>query len=360
MPTLEVSRVSKSFGRLPAVDGASLDVDRGEVVCLLGPSGCGKSTLLRLIAGLEAPDSGAIFFEDRVLGGLTPQERGFGLMFQDLALFPHMDVFGNVSFGLRMQRQSRDEIQRRVEQLLDLVDLRGYSTRKVHELSGGERQRVALARSLAPSPQLLMLDEPLGSLDRVLRESLQSEVRSILKALGVTAIYVTHDRDEALAVADTIAFMDQGQIVQTGTPEELFRAPANELVARTLGFRNILAGRIADTQGAVRVDCALGTLIADAQPPYPDVGSDVMVLIEERGVSVSPSPYRGPPVEAVLTGVVESRAFRGGETELEVRVGEGRITCLVSPKDSGAGASLGREVALAVPPEAVRFIPSAG
>ena len=168
------------------------------MVCLLGPSGCGKTTLLRLVAGLEAPDRGAIVFDGRSLEGVAPRERGFGLMFQDLALFPHMDVYGNVSFGLRMQGRSRAEVEARVGDLLEMVGLAGFGRRKVHQLSGGERQRVALARSLAPEPRLLMFDEPLGSLDRGLRESLQAQVRSILKEVDVTALYVTHDRDEAL------------------------------------------------------------------------------------------------------------------------------------------------------------------
>ena len=178
MPLLEVSDITKSFGGVAAVRGASLGAEPGEIVCLLGPSGCGKTTLLRLIAGLEAPDAGFIAFDGRVIDRLPPQERGFGLMFQDLALFPTMDVFGNVSFGLRMQKRLAEalngrDVARRVDELLGLVDLAGFGRRKVHELSGGERQRVALARSLAAEPRLLMLDEPLGSLDRRLRESLQ-------------------------------------------------------------------------------------------------------------------------------------------------------------------------------------------
>ena len=206
MPLLEVSEVTKSFGTARAVDDVSLTAERGELVCLLGPSGCGKTTLLRLIAGLVEPDLGSIAFGGRVLDGLPPRDRGFGFMFQDLALFPHMDVSGNASFGLRMQKLEKRDIERRVDALLELVDLSGFGHRKVYQLSGGERQRVALARSLAPEPKLLMLDEPLGSLDRGLRESLQIEVRAILKEVGVTAIYVTHDRDEAFAMADSKTF----------------------------------------------------------------------------------------------------------------------------------------------------------
>ena len=242
MPLLEVSGISKSFGGAAAVSGVSMSAARGEIVCLLGPSGCGKTTLLRLIAGLEEPDAGSVTFDGRVLDGLPPRERGFGLMFQDLALFPHMDVFGNVSFGLRMQRRSKEEVRRRVGGLLELVDLAGFARRKVHELSGGERQRVALARSLAAEPRLLMLDEPLGSLDRSLRESLQTQVRSILKEVGLTAVYVTHDRDEAFSMADSMVVMERGEVVQAGSPEDLFLAPRSELVARSMGIRNVMPG----------------------------------------------------------------------------------------------------------------------
>ena len=360
MPTLEIGKVTKLFGRAAAVDGVSLIADQGELVCLLGPSGCGKTTLLRLIAGLETPDSGSIQFDGKALEGMTPQARGFGLMFQDLALFPHMDVAGNVGFGLRMQHVPREDIERRVDELLDLVDLAGFGRRKVHELSGGERQRVALARSLAPAPKLLMLDEPLGSLDRVLRESLQVQVRTILKEVGVTAIYVTHDREEAFAIADTIVVMDRGSIVQAGSPEALFAAPANELVARSLGLRNILPGTLARAQAPIEIKSAIGTLIAsDPQTPQA-VGQDVLLLIDERGIFVSLSALGRGSEATVLSGVVEARSFNGGETELAVRVGEGLLRCLVSLKDPGADAKPGDVVSIQVPPEAVRFIARGG
>ena len=264
MALLEVRGISKSFGSVRAVDGASFAAERGEIIGMLGPSGCGKSTLLRLLAGLEQPDAGTVTFDGHPLDGLAPQQRGFGLMFQDLALFPHMDVSANVSFGLRMQGADKPAIQERVGELLALVEMSAYSQRKVHELSGGERQRVALARSLAPSPKLLMLDEPLGSLDRVLRDSLQSQVRRILKEVGVTSIYVTHDRDEAFAISDRLVFMNRGSVVQSGTPEQLVAAPADEFVARSLGFKNVLQGVVLRYDEVVEIECTLGVLTADA------------------------------------------------------------------------------------------------
>ena len=235
MPLLSVSDLHKAYDGVPAVDGVSFSAEEGELLCLLGPSGCGKTTMLRVLAGLDEPDSGTITFDGREINHLAPQQRDFGLMFQDLALFPHMDVFGNVAFGLRMQKLPSYQVRKRVEELLDLVELSNYSHRKVHELSGGERQRVALVRSLAPAPRLLMFDEPLGSLDRALRESLQSQVHRILKEVGLTSIYVTHDRDEAFTMADRLIFMNHGKIIQTCSPEEAVVSPADGFVGRGVG-----------------------------------------------------------------------------------------------------------------------------
>ena len=360
MPLLEVSDITKSFGGVAAVRGASLGAEPGEIVCLLGPSGCGKTTLLRLIAGLEAPDAGFIAFDGRVIDRLPPQERGFGLMFQDLALFPTMDVFGNVSFGLRMQkrsqRRSREEMARRVDELLGLVDLAGFGQRKVHELSGGERQRVALARSLAAEPRLLMLDEPLGSLDRRLRESLQTQVRAILKEVGVTAVYVTHDRDEAFAMADSMVVMERGAVVQSGTPEDLFIAPRSELVARSMGIRNALTGTVVDKDGGACFKCAVGMLAASKPQAFASHKDDeVLALIDERRIVLGPSRQNGSAGCRSLKGVVESRRFHAGEIEIIVRVGQGSLTCQIKPDRGGPEA--GDQVSVTIPPDAIRLVP---
>jgi ABC-type Fe3+/spermidine/putrescine transport system ATPase subunit len=211
---LEVRDVELAFGDLPVLRGVSLEAAEGEIVCLLGPSGCGKTTLLRVIAGLEVPERGDVIFDGRSVRDVPVHRRGFGLMFQDFALFPHLDVARNAAFGLRMMGIPAAERQRRVQEVLSLVGLAGFERRDVAKLSGGEKQRVALARSLAPNPRLLMLDEPLGSLDAALRERLVIEIREIIKQVGRAALYVTHDQHEAFAIADRIIIMNEGRFEQ--------------------------------------------------------------------------------------------------------------------------------------------------
>ncbi len=357
MALLEVSGLSKAFEGVRAVDGVSFSADRGELLCLLGPSGCGKTTLLRLLAGLEEPDAGTIRYDERSINGQVPHQRGFGLMFQDLALFPHMDVFGNVSFGLRMQRLPGSQIQARVHELLDLVEMAAYANRKVHELSGGERQRVALARSLAPAPRLLMLDEPLGSLDRVLRDSLQGQVRRILKEVGVTSIYVTHDRDEAFAMADRLIFMNHGRIVQTGTPEEVVADPADGFVARSLGFKNVLRGVVLSDGEMLEIECFIGVLTV-AKPPdlKTAAGAELMLLIDEKGIAMSDLPSDGTGTRNSFQGVISERVFRGDGYELRVQVGQGELYCHASADAVTDLVRPGQHVAVAIDPAAIRFL----
>ena len=233
-------RVEYGEGATVAVDGVDLTVADAEIVCVLGPSGSGKSTLLRAVAGLERPAAGRVTWDGDDLAAVPPHRREFGLMFQDHALFPHRDVLGNVAFGLRMQRRGRAEVDLTARDALARVGLAGFGHRAVRELSGGEQQRVALARALAPGPRLLMLDEPLGSLDRELRERLAVELRGLFVDLAVTAIFVTHDQDEAFALADRVVVMRDGRIEQIGVPEQLWRTPGNEFVARFLGFANVV------------------------------------------------------------------------------------------------------------------------
>jgi thiamine transport system ATP-binding protein len=239
-PALDVDGVSVAYGDMVVVDRADLTVSQGELLVLLGPSGCGKSSLLRAIAGLEPIVSGAIRWHGSDLSGVPPHRRGFGLMFQTHALFPHLNVIDNVAFGLRMQGIGASSRRTTATEMLDLVGLAGLGARTVGTLSGGQAQRVALARALAPRPHLLLLDEPLASLDRGLRDRLGGEIRAIVRAVGATAIHVTHDHDEAVAVADRLALMDSGQILASGNFDDLKNRPGTARVARTLGVESVL------------------------------------------------------------------------------------------------------------------------
>jgi len=246
---LELAGVSVRYGTAVAVDVVDLRVDDGEIVAVLGPSGSGKSTLLRAAAGLEPLTAGSVRWDRVDLGPVPTHRRGFGLMFQDHALFPHRDVLGNVAFGLRMHRLPRDEIDTRARASLALVGLTGFETRRINDLSGGEQQRVALARALAPEPRLLMLDEPLGALDRALREHLVAELRTLFVRIGITVVFVTHDHDEAFAIADRIVVMHEGRVAQDGAPSDVWQHPADAFVARFLGWNVTDAFGVA---GAVR------------------------------------------------------------------------------------------------------------
>lgn len=247
--TLELSGVARHYGDVRAVDGVDLVVAAGRTTALLGPSGCGKSTLLRLVAGLEPPDAGTIRLDGQDLARVPPQRRGMGMVFQDYALFPHLSVEGNVAFGLVEQRWPADRRDARVRELLDVVGLTGLERRRPHELSGGQQQRVALARALAPRPSLLLLDEPLSNLDRALRDELTAELAALLSDLEVRALHVTHDQNEAFALADRVALMRDGRIVQEDEPERLIASPRDAWAARFLGLRELIPEAAARSLG---------------------------------------------------------------------------------------------------------------
>ena len=271
---LEVAHVTVQFEERRALDDVSLEVGGGEVVAVLGPSGSGKTTLLRVIAGLQRPDSGRVLLEGRDLSPVQPHRRGIGYVFQDHALFQHRDVAGNVAFGLRMRNEPKEAIQRRTHELLDLVGLAGFGRRSVTTLSGGEQQRVALARALAPEPRILLLDEPLGSLDRRLRDRLLEDLDRIFEQVGVTAVYVTHDQTEAFALGDRVAVMREGKIVQTGAPDDVWAHPVDVDTARFLGFRNVRGDRVVRPE-AVHVTRIDGTS-----------GNAVVVAVSRQGPTV--------------------------------------------------------------------------
>ena len=306
MNGLQVRDIDKHFGNTIALDGVSFDLEEGQILSVLGPSGCGKSTLLHIIAGLEPADAGRVSWKGNDLANVPPHERNFGLMFQEFALFPHMDVAENVAFGLRMRAMQPAATEARTTQVLELVGLEGFEDRNVDTLSGGERQRVALARSLAPQPRLLMLDEPFGSLDRTLRERLMLQLPEILRGMNQTAIYVTHDQEEAFAVAGRVAIMQAGRIVQVGTPEEIYCNPASLFVARFLGLSNLLqVESVLPEAGKVR------TAIGEFEYRQ-DVSEGATLLVRPDQVKIG---SKGP---TVLIGEVVQRSFRGGIQRLKV------------------------------------------
>ncbi|MFD5554036.1 ABC transporter ATP-binding protein [Streptomyces sp. NPDC127068] len=301
---LRLDGATVRFGAHTALDAVSLDVAEHEVVCVLGPSGSGKSTLLRAVAGLQDLDAGRVLLGGRDRTGTPAHQRGVGLMFQDHQLFAHRDVGANVAFGLRMHRAPRAEQEARVAELLTLVGLPGAARRAVASLSGGEQQRVALARALAPRPRLLLLDEPLGQLDRTLRERLVVELRELFGALGTTVLAVTHDQGEAFALADRVVVMRDGRVAQTGSPLDVWQRPADEFVARFLGFDNIVAGVV--TGGTART--AWGELTVPGETP----AGERLVLVRPAGVRLV-----GP--DSGLPCAVTARTFRGTHVALRLQ-----------------------------------------
>jgi ABC-type Fe3+/spermidine/putrescine transport system ATPase subunit len=294
---LQLQDVHKSYTGQPLLRGLSFEIARCETACLLGPSGSGKSTVLQLIAGLDSPETGRVLWDGRDLGSTPTHRRDFGLVFQDYALFPHLDVLSNVAFGLRMKRASRAETARRVAKVLQLVNLEGFEHRSVTNLSGGEQQRVALARALAPRPRLLMFDEPLAALDRGLREELLDELRRILARTRIPALYVTHDQEEAFKIADRILLLHHGRIVQAGSPADVWTRPASAWVAGFLGLGNILSGEIIDKKPRIRTSYGLFSLRCSHKH---GVGDAVHVLARPTRVRAG----------ATLGGVVRDVVFQ--------------------------------------------------
>jgi ABC-type Fe3+/spermidine/putrescine transport system ATPase subunit len=278
---LTVKDISKSYEGKPLLVNLSMTVDAGETVCLLGASGSGKSTLLRIIAGLETPETGSVLWDGADLVSIPPHERDFGLVFQDYALFPHLSVAENIAFGLRMRKLAQAEIRERVGEALEMVNLAGFEARRVTDLSGGEQQRVALARSLATRPRLLMLDEPLGALDRSLKEGLLNELRAILQQTGIPAIYVTHDQEEAFAIADRILLLHNGSLVREGTPLEVWRNPGSAWAARFMGIGNLVEGvAVGGSDSMSRVETKLGTFAVKCGHPHAP-GEAVVLLLRQ-------------------------------------------------------------------------------
>ncbi|NDJ37077.1 MAG: ABC transporter ATP-binding protein [Chloroflexi bacterium] len=329
---LEIDGLSKHFGDFTALHELSLAVERGSVLALLGPSGGGKSTLLRCVAGLERPDTGEIRFEGQRINDQPVHQRGFGLMFQDFALFPHRSVAQNVAFGLRMAGQDRAAIQDRVAEMLELVGLSGYDDRSPLDLSGGERQRVALARSLAPSPHLLMLDEPLGSLDRGLRERLMGDLRHILTQVGITALYVTHDQQEAFSLSDRVLLLNQGHIEQQGTPEQIYRRPATPFAARFFGLTNLIKGATTETRAKqIIVQTEIGPLCVDWPDGVEAPRGVVTVVIRPEAARLASEADEDCNH---VRGEVVERTFRGAAYDVLLKVNDLTLSFEISSASS--------------------------
>jgi len=324
-PFVRVEGVTKTFGQVYAVDDVSLAIYQGEFFSLLGGSGCGKTTLLRLLAGLERPSAGRIFIDGADMTEVPPYARPVNMMFQSYALFPHMTVAQNVAFGLKQERLPRREIRDRVAEMLELVRMAEFAARKPHQLSGGQRQRVALARSLVKHPKLLLLDEPLGALDRRLREHTQFELVNIQERVGITFVMVTHDQEEAMTMSTRLAVMDAGRIVQVGTPGGIYEYPASRSVAEFIGAVNVFEGRVIESlESQVRVrseDACCDLLVDHAQPLT--VGTPVVVAIRPEKMVASGEPV-GEGVNAVQ-GVVAEIGYLGDVSIYHVRVPSGRL-----------------------------------
>ena len=328
MPLLRIEAVVKKFGNFRAVDRLSLDIRAGEFFALLGPSGCGKTTLLRMLAGFETPDEGRILLDGNDIAQVLPHERPVNMMFQNYALFPHLNVRDNIAFGLKRANMSRGDIDARVAELVALVKLDGMEKRKPDQLSGGQKQRVALARSLARRPKVLLLDEPLAALDKKLRESTQLELMELQRRLGTTFIIVTHDQEEAMTVAGRIGVMDLGRLEQVATPRELYEAPASRWIAEFVGDVNMFDGEVAARDyNRLTITTRDGGTIVVAEPRQPITKTVVSVAIRPEKVKLS---RRGPVSDALnahainrLEGIVTDVGYLGGVTTYKVKLDSG-------------------------------------
>ena len=338
---VRIEHVTKRFDDFVAVDDVTLDICRGEIFCLLGGSGSGKTTLLRMLAGFETPSAGRILVDGRDMSTVPPYERPVNMMFQSYALFPHMSVEKNIAFGLEQEGLGRDEIRRRVGEMLDLVKMAGFGARKPHQLSGGQRQRIALARSLIKRPKLLLLDEPLAALDRKLREHTQFELINIQKALGVTFIVVTHDQEEAMTLSTRMGVMNQGRIVQVGTPSQIYESPGTRFIADFIGSVNLFEGRaLGEPDADLRIRCnELGCVIRVDRPLPVARDATVWAAVRPEKISMTRLPPGGvgevtPDSENVARGRVRGIAYMGDASVYLVALDSGREVRVTLPNSA--------------------------
>lgn len=343
MTELRIERIAKAYGGVAALRDVSLDVPAGGITVLMGPSGCGKSTLLKVVAGLVTADGGDVRIGGRPVLALPPERRGAVLMGQEAMLFTHLSVIGNVGFGLRMRGKDRGTVADRSAEMLRLVRLDGYGQRRVDALSGGEAQRVALARALVTQPAVLLLDEPLSALDPTLREEMRGLVRDVLRATATTALFVTHDRDEAFALADRLAIMSDGRILQEGDPRTLYEQPASPAAAGFFGPTNVLVGAVSGT----RLRCDLGEVVVG---PGPDGPATFVIRPEAVRLADAADP-------SALSGVVQTADYRGTHLVLTVAIGAGTLIAAVDPI-AARGLERGSPVALRLPADRLWRLPA--
>jgi spermidine/putrescine transport system ATP-binding protein len=350
-PEIRLVDLAKHFRDVRAVDDVSLDIAGGEFFSLLGPSGCGKTTTLRMIGGFELPTSGRIEFRGRDVTNDPPDKRPVNMVFQNYALFPHLDVGENIAFGLKRKNVEKDQIKRRVHEALDLVHLTGYEKRKPNQLSGGQQQRVALARALVNRPNVLLLDEPLGALDLKLRKALQIELKRVQSEVGITFVYVTHDQEEALTMSDRIAVMNRGKVEQLGSPEELYERPVTRFVADFIGTTNLLSGSVEAADSAagtafVRLDGGDACIIAGNGL---EIGRTVELSVRPEAIFIRASNGTGSEGPGPIHATVEQVAYLGGNVQYQVRTNGGLSITALAPKTAGRLA-VGSDVDVAWPP----------
>ena len=334
-PVVHFKNVNKYYGSSLAVENLDLSVAPGQFVTLLGPSGCGKSTTLRMLGGFETPNAGRILLAGKDVTRLPPNKRNVNIVFQDYALFPHMNVARNIAFGLELQGHGSDAIHRRVMELLDLVKLQAYAGRMPSELSGGQRQRVALMRALAPDPQVLLLDEPLSALDAKLRQQMQIELKSIQEKTGKTFLFVTHDQEEALTMSDQIVVMNNGRIEQMGDPHTLYSRPESVFVANFIGEANLLRATVIGTDGEKTALNWNGTEVEAAATAHSTrAGDTVCIVLRPEAIQFSAEAGK---VANAMPGKIRQRVFKGNHTSMMVEVADGsRLNALVHPVDTEA------------------------
>jgi ABC-type Fe3+/spermidine/putrescine transport system ATPase subunit len=351
MVRVEIKEMQRVFADGTRVGPINLTIEDGELVTLLGPSGSGKTTTLKMIAGLIHPVEGILLFDGIDMSNVPPRERGIGMVVQSVALFPNMSVFQNIAFSLDVSRTPQQEVVKRVEELANIVGIRHLLLRRTNEISGGEGQRVALARALASKPKLLLLDEPLSALDPQLRERLQEEIRTVQKHLGVTTVYVTHSQDEAFAISDRIAVLKDGHVVQVSTPEEIFKSPHSEFVARFIGGGNILRGKVAEATGNLLTVELEGTPVKISGAAEPGevieftIKPDQITLYEE-------------PAQNCVSGKISTLIRQVGETKVTVDLGQQEVVCYVTNARDGPALTVGTPIYLSFEPaDAIRLVP---